>query len=398
MSITQASHLALETLDLPDRKDGRGARVTRSAPRHDDKPALATTPAGYRGWSAAEKADWLWNVLVVPSAHRPSDLPALRLPFKTEPRKELAVVLRRGELDKALTRTDDLMEAGRPKVIHAHGTVAAIDLRARQRTRPTPACSRPPPHGGAIGVLRLSLVAKVSERTAYTPALALKLLIDGGPSADLLAMNHTVGQGRDFDLFSNSMTNDLSEEHSELRLPQRVMSVLFGRVSTEPRRLVVDHLAGQHRDGSAVPDPVVPGPARVPPDARGPPARSSARRASTSDWCSPTVPAGTTAVRDRGAGRGRAARPSGSCARRRRSCPATAATASSSGMSRTPATSGRRSEADRRLPVLREHPGEAHRRAGCCGSTRSSWSPRSVGCRSMIASRSFGIVDQPRPR
>ena len=54
-------------------------------------------------------------------------------------------------------------------------------------------------------------------------------------------MNHTVGQGRDFNMFSNAMTTDLTDEHTELRSPQKVMSVFFDRVSHQPRRLIVDH-------------------------------------------------------------------------------------------------------------------------------------------------------------
>jgi hypothetical protein len=104
----------------------------------------------------------------------------------------------------------------------------------------------------------MSLVARPEGNAAVTPAFALKLLIDGGESADVLAMNRTIGQGRDFDMFSNTMTNDLSEEHEELRPPHRVMKKLFSRVSRNPRRMVLDHLAAQHRDGSRVAAPVVP--------------------------------------------------------------------------------------------------------------------------------------------
>lgn len=137
------------------------------------------------------------------------------------------------------------------------GAVAMIEFEPSS-TSPFTGLLSAPPHGGATGLIRMSLVAKVLATTAYTPAIGLKLLIDGKPSADLLAMNHTVGQGRDFDLFSNTMTNDLSETHTELRTPQKVMSVLFDRVSSQPRRLVLTHFGDQLRDGSTEPRPVVP--------------------------------------------------------------------------------------------------------------------------------------------
>lgn len=220
-------------------------------------PEQLTTPPGHATRTAAEKAAWLWDDLITGTAHPPSALPPLRLPFQHRPLAELAVVTKPTELDKALTRTDDLMEAGRPKVIHARGAVAMVELIADEAS-PFTGLLGPPPTGGAIGLVRLSLVAKVVGKAAVTPGMGLKLLIDGGPSADLLAMNHVVGQGRDFDLFSNTMTNDLSEAHDEIRPPQKVMGALFRRVSERPRRLEVTHLTGQHRDGSSVADPVTP--------------------------------------------------------------------------------------------------------------------------------------------
>ena len=214
-------------------------------------------PRGYETWTADTKHAWLWDVLMSRTAHQATDLPPLRLPFKTQPLRELGVVVRKHELDKALTRTSDLMEPGRPKVIHARGAVAMIEFEPSS-TSPFTGLLSPPPHGGATGLIRMSLVAKVLATTAYTPAIGIKLLIDGKPSADLLAMNHTIGQGRDFDLFSNTMTNDLSATHTELRTPQKVMSVLFDRVSSQPRRLALTHFGDQLRDGSAEPRPVVP--------------------------------------------------------------------------------------------------------------------------------------------
>lgn len=216
-----------------------------------------TTPDGYVTWPAEQKQAWLWNSLIGSTAYGATDLPALVLPFKTAPIDELSIVLKKDELNKALTRESDLMEVGRPKVIHAKGAVAMVEL-VTSADSPFSGMLAPPSNGGAAGMLRLSLVAKVDRNAAFTPALALKLLIDGRPSADVLAMNHTVGQGRDFNLFSNTMTNDLSDTHNELRPAQRIMSRLFSRISHQPRRMISDHLAIEHRDGSPVHAKVAP--------------------------------------------------------------------------------------------------------------------------------------------
>lgn len=212
------------------------------------------TPARYDDWTAAEKQSWLWSNLILGDPHEPTALPPLRMPFQARPYAELRTVLDRDELDKALSRSSDLMEPGRPKVIHALGSVATVELVV-DHDSPFTGLLGPPLSGGAIGLLRMSLVTRVSERSSYTPGFGLKFLIDAKPSADVLAMNHTVGQGRDHDLFSNSMTNDLSNEHEELPLPNRIMSVLFHRVSRRPRRLTSTHLANRHADGSAVESP-----------------------------------------------------------------------------------------------------------------------------------------------
>jgi len=235
------------------------------------------TPPGYLRWSAEKKQRWLWD-LVLATAHGNATLPPLVFPMQPHVLRSIGIVTKKRELEKSLTQSSDLIEKGRPKVIHARGSVATVALEtiaaepiavetagnANAETGGDDA-NLPPeftgllaPDGGAIGLIRMSLVGRVKRKAAFTPALALKLLIDGKPSADLLAMNHVVGQGRDFDLFSNSMTNDLSGEHRELRFPQRMMSRLFSRVSAEPRRLTVDHLAGQTRDGRAVDAPVAP--------------------------------------------------------------------------------------------------------------------------------------------
>ena len=127
--------------------------------------------------------------------------------------------------------------------------------------RRTPGLLGAPDAGGCTGLIRMSMVQKPSGKKSHIPAFGLKLLIDGEASADLLAMNHTIGQGRDFDMFSNSMTNDLTETHArDPQRPQRLMARLFARVSDEPRRLTVNHLVDRrprwlrrHRPGRARP-------------------------------------------------------------------------------------------------------------------------------------------------
>ena len=215
------------------------------------------TPPGYAGWTAKDKHAWLWETLILGTVPEEPWMPALVVPFQQRPVSEAGIVLRPSQLEKAITRTSDVMEPGRPKFIHARGSVAMVELETDERS-PYTGLLAAPDVGGCTGLIRMSLVQKPSGKKSHIPALGLKLLIDGEASADLLAMNHTIGQGRDFDMFSNSMTNDLTEAHNELRAPQRVMARLFARVSDEPRRLTANHLVDRRRDGSVVVDPFAP--------------------------------------------------------------------------------------------------------------------------------------------
>ena len=209
------------------------------------------TPPQYRSRSAASKADWLWNELILPTSHPSAELPALEIPIKDHPVSDARIVLSTSKLRETLERDDDLMPVGRRKVIHHRGSVALVELETLDES-PFSGLLGAPPDGGAIGLIRISIVGRVFGKAAFTPAFGLKLLVDGHASADLVAMNHTVGQGRDFDVFSNTMTNDLTEEHRELRSAQRLMSRLFSRVSREPRRVLTTHMTGQTRDGNPV--------------------------------------------------------------------------------------------------------------------------------------------------
>jgi len=232
--------------------------MTPSERRAIDAAEGMETPPGYTGWTAAEKHAWLWETLVVGTVPAEPWLPPLVLPFQQQPVAEAGIALRSSQLEKAITRTSDVMEPGRPKLIHARGSVAMVELATDDRSPYTGLLAPPEAGGGCTGLIRMSMVQKPSGKKSHIPGFGLKLLIDGHESADLLAMNHTVGQGRDFDMFSNTMTNDLTETHSEIRTAQRLMARLFNRVSDEPRRLTAQHLVARRNDGAPVTDPVTP--------------------------------------------------------------------------------------------------------------------------------------------
>lgn len=214
-------------------------------------------PEGYVGWSADRKLAWLLDDLIASSLYSPINRPENTFPKPTQLARVLKTLVSRRELVETLDRAHDLMPPERPKAIHTIGAVAPVELVTADESRFTGLLAAPPV-GGAIGLIRLSYAAPTTRKKAFVPGFGLKLLVDGMPSQDTLAVNHTNGQGRDFNMFSNSMSHDLTDQHSELRPPQQLMSRLFERVSCEPRRLSIDGFAAVDKRGRPVDTPVVP--------------------------------------------------------------------------------------------------------------------------------------------
>ncbi len=213
-----------------------------------------TTPAGYVGWSAAQKHEWVWETLLCGHEHHPVDRPDLEMAGAWT---MLTIAGRRSQLQKTLDHDGDCMPTGRPKIIHTRGVAAMVEF-VPDASSPFTGILGPVPSGGATGVCRMSLAVPPSGARSFTPGMGLKFFVDGAPSLDTLAMNHTVGQGRDINVFANTFTHDLTGEHEELRVPQKVMSVAFRRVSSNPRRLSIAHFAEWCADGSRPDLPHVP--------------------------------------------------------------------------------------------------------------------------------------------
>lgn len=209
-------------------------------------------PSGFRHWAGIAKQQWIREHVIEATEYSPVERPDLAM---TPPWTMASIAASPTTLVRTFDRTDDVMEPGRPKIIHTQGVVAMIEMKIGDESPFTGVLG---PNRRAPGLVRMSLAVPPKGKGSITPGMGLKLFIDGAPSLDLLAMNHTVGQGRDFNLFSNTFTHDLRNEHEELRPPQKIMSFFFKRVTSQPRRLTIDHLAATDPDGGGVSDPKVP--------------------------------------------------------------------------------------------------------------------------------------------
>lgn len=217
--------------------------------------AEPVAPTDYVTWCARDKQQWLWETAIAESTYQPVELPDLIVPPLSEIPVRAKLVLSVDELSKTLEHAGDLMPTGRPKVIHEFGSVACITMTIGPDS---PFTGLLGPNHTAIGLVRMSLAAPPGLRKSFIPGVGLKFLVDGRPSLDVVAVNHTNGQGRNHNLFANPMSHDISDGHNELRLPQRIMAVLFKRASPETRRLRIDHLTVWDGAGVQEPQPVSP--------------------------------------------------------------------------------------------------------------------------------------------
>ncbi len=215
-----------------------------------DHPEL---PADFVAWTAAAKAKHFAQLLAsttYPAVARP-DLDM------TKPWTMGSIALSAAKLARVFDNTSDVLDEGRPKIIHTQGAVAVIDFE-RHPDSPFSGVFDPSSSSPVPGLLRMSLAVPPTGKRAVTPGIGLKFFVDGHSSVDVVAMNHTVGQGRDLNVFSNTMTHDLRAEHQRLRPPQKIMSWAFERAIREPRHLTIDHFAAITADGQPVSEPRCP--------------------------------------------------------------------------------------------------------------------------------------------
>ena len=94
--------------------------------------------------------------------------------------------------------------------------------------------------GAECGLLRLSLTYKPKRKKAVAPGLALKILRDNMPSANVSALYTLSGQKKNYNFFANELSNIVPIGTG---LGEKVVHSLFKRVSDYPEQLAVSDMA-----------------------------------------------------------------------------------------------------------------------------------------------------------
>jgi hypothetical protein len=186
--------------------------------------------ADYDRKTAAEKQDILWTSHIAPSKY--ATLP----PW---PSVDLIGIVRL-DLGVTLNRTNDELPMGRKKLVHALGSCAKVELVADGGTPYTGMFK------GGIGIARFSLATNPGT-DAFTPAIAVKMLVDGMPSQNLQVMFSVDGQGKDFDFFSNRFSNIIA---APVGFGTNIVGKIFQKATPFPNYLDLDNFARHDRTGA----------------------------------------------------------------------------------------------------------------------------------------------------
>lgn len=205
-------------------------------------PAPTPLPQDYESKSADDKLRVLWNDRILPTQYTTTLAP---WPFVgLGVLKKLLVA----DLTVSLDRTADEMPPGRPKIVHSLGSVVKIEFIADASSPYTGM------YKGGVGLARLSL-AQEPGTNAFTPGIALKLLADGKPSENILAMLSIDGQGTNFDFFANTFSNVIP---NAVGFGSKLVVGVFSKASNTPGHLDVNGFAMRDRKGRSVASPVAP--------------------------------------------------------------------------------------------------------------------------------------------
>ena len=205
---------------------------------------FANLPSDYKSLEAEQKSAILWNNIV--DSHYQDALPEADTSGWNVVIKKLKSIL---SLGKTFDHSSDEIPTGRLKIIHATGAVGKIKFIPDPNHPFTGIYSR-----GGIGLARFSLAVNPSDSN-YTPGIALKFLISGQPSRNIVAMNSLEGQGSNWNFFANNFSNQI--EHAQT-IPLKIAECIFEWIRKPANDLPIYHLATIESNGHLVKMPFSP--------------------------------------------------------------------------------------------------------------------------------------------
>lgn len=209
---------------------------------------VMSLPDGYALLGAEEKLEALW-ARVSEDPYAEGALPT-RVPGPWGRRKLFSTEWNRGSFELA----GDELPADRPKLVHTYGACARVTLKITASHPYTGIFAK-----GGAALLRFS---DAKGGGAFLPSIALKFMVSGKPSLNLLALPNDYRAKGDLRCFSSVYCNaTVPAKEFDSKLVQGAFekaAKALGGTRLHAVYLPLHHLAGMSADGAAVESAVVP--------------------------------------------------------------------------------------------------------------------------------------------
>lgn len=192
----------------------------------------ASIPGNYESLKACDKQDIIWSEVEKTQYKSLPEYKKFGLP------QILGMSIQKLSVKGNLHA--DFAPQGWKKYLHRRGVMAKVEIVPKSRKYTGIF------EGAECALLRLSLTYRPVGERPVAPGLALKVLRDGQPSANVSALVSLDGQDKDFNFFKNPMSNIVPTGTS---LGQKLVHKLFKRVSHYPEELVVEDMASLDSQG-----------------------------------------------------------------------------------------------------------------------------------------------------
>jgi len=210
-----------------------------------EPPALrepASVPNNYESLKGCEKQSILWDKIHETTY---TELPDFRnfgaMQLMGMARQEVAL---KGK------NISDFAPQGWKKFLHGRGSIAKVKIVPTNKNNYTGIFQ-----GADCGLLRLSITFKPTVTRGVAPGLALKVLRDGVYSANVSALVSLGGQGKEYNLFKNPMSNIVP---TGTDFGQKMVHKIFMSASKYPEELKSADMAEIDSHGSKVTNAVTP--------------------------------------------------------------------------------------------------------------------------------------------
>lgn len=188
--------------------------------------APASIPHNYEALTGCEKQDALWDKIQSSIYKDLPDYKKLGLPQLVG--MGMQALKLKGNLQS------DYAPDGWKKYLHRRAAIAKVKILSVSGKYTGIF------QGADCALLRLSLTYKTAGSKPVAPGIALKVLRDRVPSANVSALVSLDGQGKDFNFFKNPMSNIVPTGKD---IGQKLVHGMFSRTSKYPEELVLQHMA-----------------------------------------------------------------------------------------------------------------------------------------------------------